>query len=53
MIADWRSASTQQAGHDREFGEGLRKMLENEPKIRQRLGLDDAMWAYMQEAFRD
>jgi hypothetical protein len=35
------------------LGQGLRKMLENEPEIRRRLGLDDAIWAYMQEAFQD
>lgn len=53
LVTDWRTMSTQTAGHDQEFGQGLRKMLENEPKIRQRLGLDDDIWAYMQEAFQD
>lgn len=53
LVADWTRKSTQAAGHDRELGQGLRNMLENEPKVRQRLGLDDAIWAYVQEAFQD
>lgn len=53
LVMEWKTISTQTAGHDQEFGEGLRKMLENEPKIRQRLGLDDEIWAYMKEAFQD
>jgi hypothetical protein len=51
LAAAWKATSTQAAGHDRELGEGLRKLLENEPKVRQRLGLDDELWAYMQVAF--
>lgn len=52
LAADWEAMSTQTAGHDRELGQGLRKMLENEPEVRRRLGLDDDIWAYMQEAFQ-
>lgn len=53
LVSDWRTMSTQTAGHDQELGQGLRKMLENEPEIRRRLGLDDDIWAYMQVAFQD
>lgn len=53
LAAGWKTMSTQTAGHDRELGDGLRKMLENEPEVRRRLGLDDDIWAYMQEAFQD
>lgn len=53
LVASWRALSTQTAGHDQAMGDGLRKMLENEPAVRQRLGLDDGIWAYLQEAFHD
>jgi len=53
LWADWKAMSTQTAGHDQEMGQGLRKMLENEPEVRRRLGLDDEIWAYMQAAFQD
>jgi DNA-binding transcriptional MerR regulator len=51
LAAAWREASTRAEGHDQAFGDGLRKLLENEPAVRRRLGLDDAIWAYMQAAF--
>ena len=53
LATDWKAMATQAPGHDRDLGQGLRKMLENESEVRRRLGLDDDIWVYMQETFQD
>lgn len=52
LAAAWRAESTKTIGHDRALGEGLQRMLAAEVGVRQRLGLDERLWAYMQEAFK-
>lgn len=52
LAAAWRAVSTQTVGHDKALGEGLQRMLASEPDVRKRLGLDEPLWAYLQEAFK-
>lgn len=40
---------TDALGADEKLAEGLRNLLANEPSVRERLGLDDALFAYLQE----
>ena len=48
----WRTESTATVDHDAALGQGLQRMLAAEPAVRERAGLDDALWGYLQRAFK-
>ncbi|MDB5095947.1 MAG: MerR family transcriptional regulator [Cyanobacteria bacterium RYN_339] len=49
----WIARSKETIGNDPELGAGLQRMLASEPEVRQRMGLDEALWDYMQETFKE
>jgi DNA-binding transcriptional MerR regulator len=47
LAARWKASSMATTGGDQALGQGLQRMLRSEPEIRERFGLDDALFDYL------